>query len=129
MCVLDGANTWSFIVPGTNLLRGPHNWFVDGDCSGNLYLGQRIGDEGVLIGRHFLWRFRCSMSSHHRERGSHSDDSGGAADFVPPRTPRSSGYDFLYTYGLCCYMLYVYYMLYACYISSSDPSSVRSGSV
>jgi hypothetical protein len=22
---------------------------------------------------------------------------------VPPRTPRSSGYDFLYTCGLCCY--------------------------
>ena len=74
------------------------------------------------------WRFRCSMSSDHRERGfldprtpwadacdvlgfdnpstcSHSDDSGGSVSFVPPRTPRSSGYDFLCTYSLCCYML------------------------
>jgi hypothetical protein len=33
---------------------------------------------------------------------SHSDDSGGVSDFVPPRTPRSSGYDFLCTCGLCC---------------------------
>jgi hypothetical protein len=24
--------------------------------------------------------------------------------FVPTRTPRNSGYDFLYTCGLCCYM-------------------------
>jgi hypothetical protein len=49
---------------------------------------------------------------------------------VPPRTPRSSGYDFLCTCGLqCCYMLYVYYMLYACYMSSSEPSSGSSGSV
>jgi hypothetical protein len=47
---------------------------------------------------------------------SHSDDSGGTAAFVPPRTPRSSGYDFLCTYGLCCHMLYVYYMLYASYV-------------
>jgi hypothetical protein len=39
---------------------------------------------------------------------SHSDDSGGASDFVPPRTPWSIGYDFLCTCGLCCYMLYVY---------------------
>ena len=98
------------------------------------------------------WRFRCSMSSGHRERGffdprtpwadacdvsgfnnsstcSHSDDSGGAAAPRSTRTPRSSGYDFLCTCGLCCYMLYVYYMLYACYMSSSEPSSGSSGSV
>ncbi len=60
---------------------------------------------------------------------SHSDDSGGTAVFVPSRTPRSSGYDFLCTCGLCCYVLYVYYMLYACYMSSSEPSSGNSDSV
>ncbi len=60
---------------------------------------------------------------------SHSDDTGGVPAFVPPRTPRSSGYDFLFTCGLCCYMLYVYYMLYACYMSGSEPSSGRSVSV
>ncbi len=48
---------------------------------------------------------------------------------VPPRTPRNSGYDFLCTCGLCCYMLYVYYMLYACCMSSSEPSSGSSGSL
>jgi hypothetical protein len=48
---------------------------------------------------------------------------------VPPRTPRSSGYDFLCTYGLCCYMSYVDYMLDGCYMSSSEPSSGSSGSV
>jgi hypothetical protein len=91
------------------------------------------------------WRFRCRMSSGHRERGfldprtswadacdvsgfdnpstcSHSEYSVGAVVFVPPRTPRSSGYDFLCTCGLCCYMLCVYYMLYVCYMSSSEPS-------
>jgi hypothetical protein len=59
---------------------------------------------------------------------SHSDDSGGTAVFVPPRTPRSSGYDFLCTYGLCCYMLYVYYVI-TCYVSISEPSSGNSDSV
>jgi hypothetical protein len=53
----------------------------------------------------------------------------GAAVFVPPRTPRSSGYNFVCTCGLCCYMLHVYYMLYACYMPSSESSSGRSGSV
>jgi hypothetical protein len=53
---------------------------------------------------------------------SHYDDSGGTAVFVPSRTPRSSGYYFLCTCGLCCYMLYV------CYMSSSEPSSGSSGS-
>ncbi len=104
------------------------------------------------MGRHFWWRFRCSMSSGHHERGfldprtpwadvwdvsdfdnpptcSHSDNSGGVAAFVPPRTPRISGYDFLCTCGLCCYMLHVYCMLYVCYMSSSEPSSGSSGSV
>ena len=98
------------------------------------------------------WRFRCSMSSGHRERGffdprtpwadacdvsgfnnsstcSNSDDSGGVAAPRSTRTPRSSGYDFLCTCGLCCYMLYVYYMLYDCYMSSSEPSSGSSVSV
>ena len=116
-------------------------------------LAERLSQDGRTPNSPFLyyisyveqWRFRCSMSSGHRERGfldprtpwadacdvsgfnspstcSHSDDSGGAAAFVPPRTPRSSGYDFLCTCGLCCYMLYVYYMLYACFMSSSEPS-------
>ncbi len=53
----------------------------------------------------------------------------GTAASVPPRTPRSSGYDFLCTYGLCCYMLHVYYMLYVCYMPSSESSSGSSGSV
>ncbi len=65
---------------------------------------------------------------------------------VPPRTPRSSGYDvyahavyvvicymsltciclclvlvvscYMYMSVICCYMLYVSYMLYVCYMSS-----------
>jgi hypothetical protein len=54
MCVLDGDNTWSFIRPGhTYPLRGPCSSFVDGGCSGNLPLGQRIGDQEVLMGRRF----------------------------------------------------------------------------
>jgi hypothetical protein len=40
-------------VPDTNLLWGPRSWFVDGDYSGNLHLGHRIGDEEVLMGRRF----------------------------------------------------------------------------
>jgi hypothetical protein len=40
-------------VPGTNPLRGPSRSFVDGGCSGNLPLGQCIGDEEVLMGRRF----------------------------------------------------------------------------
>ncbi len=40
-------------VLDTNPLRGPWNWFVDGDCSGDLSLGQCIGDEEVLMGRRF----------------------------------------------------------------------------
>ena len=45
-------------VPGTNPLRGPRSSFADGGCSGNLPMGQSIGDledlwESVL-GR--LWR-------------------------------------------------------------------------
>jgi hypothetical protein len=71
------------------------------------------------------WRFPCSMSSDYRERGfldlrtpwsgvcevsdfdnpstcSHSDDSGGTDVFVPPRTPRSSGYEF-YVVGMIFY--------------------------
>ncbi len=40
-------------VPVTNPLRGPHSSFVDGDCSGHLPLGQRIGDEEVLMARRF----------------------------------------------------------------------------
>ncbi len=42
-------------VPGTNPLRGPRSSFVDGICSGNLPLGQRIGDEEVLMGSRFGW--------------------------------------------------------------------------
>jgi hypothetical protein len=47
------------------------------------------------------------------------------------RAPNSGevGMVFLCTCGLCCYMLYVYHMLYACYMSSSEPSSGSSGSV
>ncbi len=47
---------------------------------------------------------------------SHSDDIGGAASFVPPRTPRSSGYDFfmhmrsMLLYVIC--LLYVIFLLY-----------------
>ena len=40
-------------VPDTNPLRCPHSSFGDGGCSGNLPLGQRIGDEEVLMGRRF----------------------------------------------------------------------------
>ncbi len=76
------------------------------------------------------WADACNVSAFDNPSTcSHSDDSGGADAFVPPRTPRSSGYDFLYTCGLCCYMSYVYYMLYVCYMSSSEPSSGNSDSV
>jgi hypothetical protein len=72
------------------------------------------------------WRFRCNMSSGHRERG-----------FQQPRLMPSFrhglhgalGMIFLCTCGLCCCMLYVYYMLYVCYMSSSETSSGSSGSV
>jgi hypothetical protein len=75
------------------------------------------------------WADVCNVSGFDNPSTcSHSDDSGGAAAFVPTRTPRSSGYDFLCTCDLCCYMSYVYYMLYVCYMSSSDPSSGSSGS-
>ncbi len=37
----------NLVVPDTNPRRGPHRTFVDGECSGNLLLGQRIGDEEV----------------------------------------------------------------------------------
>ncbi len=40
-------------VPGTNPLRGPRRSFVHGGCSGNLPLGQRIGDEEGLMGGRF----------------------------------------------------------------------------
>ncbi len=60
----------------------------------------------------------CSHSKVNRSTGCRSlNDTGGATAFVPPRTPRNSGYDFLCTCGLCCYMLYVYYTLYTCYMS------------
>ena len=75
------------------------------------------------------WRFRCSMSSGHRERGffdprtpwadacdvsgfnnsstcSHSDDSGGAAPPRSVRTPRSSGYD-VYAHAVYVVICYV----------------------
>jgi hypothetical protein len=76
------------------------------------------------------WTDACDVSGFDNPLTcSHSDDSGGTVVFVPPRTPRSSGYDFLCTYVLCCYMLCVYYMLYDCYMSSSESSSGRSGIV
>ena len=43
--------TWGHLfVPVTNPLWGPHSWFVNGDWSGDLSLGRRIGDEEVLMG-------------------------------------------------------------------------------
>ena len=53
MRVLTVLTRDRLFVPVTNPLRGPHSSFVDGDCSGNLPLGQRIGDEEVLRGRRF----------------------------------------------------------------------------
>ena len=53
MRVLTVLTRGRLFVPGTNPLRGPRSSFVDGGCSGNLHLGQRIGDEEVLMGRHF----------------------------------------------------------------------------
>jgi hypothetical protein len=53
MRFLDGANTWSLLVPDTNPLRGPLSWFVDGGYSRNLSLSHHIDDEEVLIGRRF----------------------------------------------------------------------------
>jgi hypothetical protein len=47
MRVLTVLTRDRFFVPGTNPLRGPPSSFVDGVCSGNLPLGQRIGDEEV----------------------------------------------------------------------------------
>jgi hypothetical protein len=43
-------------VPDTNPLRGPRSSFVDGDCSGNLSLGQRIGDGTRSAGSVFAGR-------------------------------------------------------------------------
>jgi hypothetical protein len=97
------------------------------------------------------WRFLFSMSSGHHEWGfldprtpwadtcdvsafdnpstcSHSDDSGGAAVFVPSRTPRTSGYDFYahVVYVVICYMSII---CYTPVMSSSEPSSGSSDSV
>ena len=47
MRVLTVLTRDRLFVPGTNPLRGPRSSFVDGGCSGNLPLGQRIGDEEV----------------------------------------------------------------------------------
>jgi hypothetical protein len=67
------------------------------------------------------WEDACDVSGFNNSSTcSHSDDSGGAAAPRSTRTPRSSGYDFLCTCGLCCYMLYVYYMLYTCYMSGKE---------
>jgi hypothetical protein len=103
------------------------------------------------------WKFPCSMSSGHREGGPRSSfalgrhvlcfsprqpvdlyhplkTTKGLLSLVPPRTPRSSGYDVYadVVYVVTCYMsviciclLYVVicymsgYMLYVCYMSSS----------
>ncbi len=103
---------------------------LQGACCWEVFAGRGGSKQPCLCYILYVeqWRFRCSMSSDHRERGfldtrtpwadacdvsgfdnpstcSHSDDSGGSAAFVPPRTPRSSGYDFLCTCGLCCYFL------------------------
>jgi hypothetical protein len=54
----------------------------------------------------------------------------GLFPLVPPRTPRSSGYDvyadavyvvicYMSVICICCHMLYVGYMLYVCYMSNS----------
>jgi hypothetical protein len=63
------------------------------------------------------WRFRCSMSSGHHERG-----------FLDPRTPWADTCDVSDSDNpsTCSHS---YYMLYACYMSSSEPSSGSSGSV
>jgi hypothetical protein len=53
MRVLERLTRGHLFVLVTNPLRGPHSSFVDGDCSGNLSLGQHIGDEVVLMGRRF----------------------------------------------------------------------------
>ncbi len=42
---------WSLVL--TTCVVGVFVTHSDGDCSGNLYLGQRIGDEEVLMGRCF----------------------------------------------------------------------------
>ncbi len=103
------------------------------------------------------WKFHYSMSSGHHEGGPRSSfalvrhvhcfrsrqpvdlyhtlkTAKGLLPLVPPRTPRSSGYD-VYAhavYVVICYMsvlcicllyvvicYYVCYMLYVCYMSSS----------
>ena len=95
------------------------------------------------------WRFRCSMSSGHRERGffdprtpwadacdvsgfnnsstcSHSDDSGGAAAPRSTRTPWSSGYD-VYAhavYVVICYMSIICYMPVICLVQSPPQEAV-----
>ncbi len=54
LIVLTRAHSF---VPVTNLLWGLCSWFVDGDCSWDLFLGQRTGEEksgwGGVLGR--LW--------------------------------------------------------------------------
>ena len=95
------------------------------------------------------WRFRCNMSSGHRERGffdprtpwadacdvsgfnnsstcSHSDDSGGAAAPRSTRTPWSSGYD-VYAhavYVVICYMSIICYMPVICLVQSPPQEAV-----
>jgi hypothetical protein len=84
----------------------------------NIYYMLSSGDhhERGFLDPRTPWSDTCDVSGFDNPSTcSHSDDSGGADAFVPPRTPRCIGYDFLCTYGLCCYMsclLYVICLLY-----------------
>ncbi len=168
MSVLDGENTWSLIRPGHQSSTRSGQLIRRWGLIRESVLGQHIGDEEVLMGRHFWVGCGCfswgvgegreSARSWSAESvaGRHTSTHVCCSDFDNPSTcsthedsqgtvaPRSTTdstdqwVSWLCTYGLCCFMLYVYYkymsviccyMLYVCYrLYVCYMSSVRGGS-
>jgi hypothetical protein len=80
---------------------------------------QMSGGERGFLDPRTPWADACDVSGFNNPSTcSHSDDSGGAAALVPPRTPRSSVYD-VYAhavYVVICYMsLTCICLLYVCH--------------
>ena len=73
------------------------------------------------------WADACDVSGFNNPSTcSRPDDSGGAAALVPPRTPRSSGYD-VYAhavYVVICYMSIICYMPVICLVQSPPQEAV-----
>jgi hypothetical protein len=73
------------------------------------------------------WADACDVSDFNNPSTySHSDDSGGAAVLVPPRTPRNSGMIFCAhaIYVVICYMSVICYMPVICLVQSLPQEAV-----